>query len=147
MTVSAIRAALAALALAATAPAFAGECPADQVRANPLAGAPTAGKAVTDTVLAAVDLGKEIGVEGRQLRTRRLVVQPGGIVPLHSHADRPALIVTVSGEIHEHRSTCAVPILHKAGEISREADGISHYWTNDSKKPVVLLSSDVFHGK
>ena len=147
MSVSVARAALAALAFGVAAPALAGECPADQVRANPLTGAPTAGKAVTDTVLGAVDLGKEIGVEGRQLRTRRLVVQPGGIVPLHSHADRPALIMTVSGEIHEHRSTCAVPILHKAGELTREADGISHYWTNDSKKPVVLLSSDVFHGK
>ncbi len=147
MSVLAARAAFAALALAVAAPALAGECPADQVRANPLTGAPTAGKAVTDTVLGAVDLGPEIGVAGRQLRTRRLVVQPGGIVPLHSHADRPALIITISGEIHEHRSTCAVPILHKAGELSREADGISHYWTNDSKKPAVLLSSDVFHGK
>ncbi len=147
MPASVTRAVLTALALAGAAPAFAGQCPADQVRANPLTGAPTAGKAVTDTVLGAIDLGKEINVEGRQLRTRRLVVQPGGIVPLHSHADRPALIMTVSGEIHEHSSACAVPILHKAGELSREADGVSHYWTNDSKKPVVLLSSDVFHGK
>ena len=30
-----------------------------------------------------------------------LVVQPGGIVPWHSHADRPALIYVVSGEIVE----------------------------------------------
>lgn len=147
MSVFATRAALTALALLGAAPVLAGECPVGQVRANPLSGAPTAPKGVVDTVLGAVDLGKEINVEGRQLRTRRLVVQPGGVVPLHSHADRPALIMTVSGEIHEHRSTCAVPILHKAGELSREADGISHYWTNDSKKPVVLLSSDVFHGK
>ncbi len=48
---------------------------------NPLANAPTMPKDVTDTVIGAVDLGKEINVEGRQLRTRRLVVQPGGIVP------------------------------------------------------------------
>lgn len=147
MTVLHLRAAAAALAIALAAPAFAGECPADQVRANPLTGAPTAPKGVTDTVLGAVDLGQEVAFPDHQLRTRRLVVQPGGIVPLHSHADRPALIMTVSGEIHEHRSTCAVPILHKAGELSREAEGISHYWTNDSKMPVVLLSSDVFHGK
>lgn len=147
MSVFATRAALTALALIGAAPLLAGECPADQVRANPLSGAPTAGKAVSDTLLGAVDLGKEINVEGRQLRTRRLVVQPGGVVPMHSHVDRPALILTVSGEVHEHRSTCAVPILHKAGELSREAGGISHYWTNDSKKPAVLLSSDVFHGK
>jgi quercetin dioxygenase-like cupin family protein len=104
-------------------------------------------KDVTDTVLAAVDLGPEINVEGRQLRTRRLVVQPGGIVPLHSHKDRPALIITVSGAITEYRSDCAKPVEHRAGDISREADGISHYWVNNGGEPAVLLSSDVFHGQ
>ena len=114
---------------------------------NPLTNAPTMPKDVTDTVIGAVDLGKEISVEGRQLRTRRLVVQPGGIVPVHSHADRPALIVVVSGSITEHRSDRAEPVEHRAGDISREADGISHYWINHGSGPAVLLSSDVFHGQ
>lgn len=142
---------LAAFGLAAAAvfstPAFAGDCPQGQEMANPLANAAMAPKDVTDTVIGAIDLGKEIGVDGRMLRTRRLVIQPGGIVPLHSHKDRPALIYTVSGTIVEHRSSCAVPIVHKAGDISREADGISHWWQNEGKEPVVLLSSDVFHGQ
>ena len=43
---------------------------------NSLANAPTMPKDVTDTVIGSVDLGKEINVDGRQLRTRRLVVQP-----------------------------------------------------------------------
>jgi len=135
--------------LAATsfsAPAFAGECPAGQTAPNALPNHPTMPKGVTDTVIGSVDLGKEIGVADRQLRTRRLVVQPGGIVPFHSHADRPALIYTVSGQITEYRSSCAVPIVHRAGDIAREADGISHYWINHGKTPAVLLSSDVHHG-
>jgi quercetin dioxygenase-like cupin family protein len=114
---------------------------------NALANAPTSPKDVSDTVIGSVDLGKEIGVDGRQLRTRRLVVQPGGVVPIHSHADRPALIVVVSGSITEHRSDRATPVEHRAGDISREADGISHYWINHGSEPAVLLSSDVFHGK
>lgn len=138
--------AMPAMALVAGAPAIAGECPAGQMTSNPLNGAATSPKDVTDTVLAAVDLGPEIGVNGRQLRTRRLVLQPGGIVPMHSHADRPALIVTVKGEVTEYRSNCAVPIVHKAGEISREAGGISHWWKNTGKTEAVLLSSDVYHG-
>jgi len=113
---------------------------------NALANAPTMPKGVTDTVIGSIGLGTEIGVDGRQLRTRRLVVQPGGIVPIHSHKDRPALIYTVSGSITEHSSACSVPIVHKAGDISREADGLSHYWINHGKVPAVLLSSDVFHG-
>ena len=139
------------LALLATvafaSPALAGDCPAGKAGVNSLVGAPTMPKDVTDTVIGSVDLGAEINVADRQLRTRRLVVQPGGIVPMHSHVDRPALIYTVSGSIVEYRSSCTVPITHMAGDIAREADGISHYWINKGKVPVVLLSSDVHHGK
>lgn len=138
-------AAVAALAASFASPALAGQC------ANPgastLANAPTMPKGVTDTVIGSIPLGPEIGVDGRELRTRRLVVQPGGIVPVHSHKDRPALIYTVSGAITEYSSACGTPIEHKAGDISREADGLSHYWVNNGNEPAVLLSSDVFHGQ
>jgi quercetin dioxygenase-like cupin family protein len=131
-------------ALAFTSPlSAAGLCPKPGSMA--LANAPTKPKGVTDTVIGSVDLGPEINVNGRLLRTRRLVIQPGGIVPLHSHKDRPALIYTLSGAITEYSSNCAVPINHKAGDISREADGLSHYWVNHGKVPAVVLSSDVFH--
>jgi quercetin dioxygenase-like cupin family protein len=136
---------VAAIALGGATPALAGQCA--TAGANALTNAPTMPKDVTDTVIGAVDLGPEINVAGRQLRTRRLVVQPGGIVPIHSHADRPALIVTVSGSITEHRSDCSGAVEHHAGDISREAAGISHYWINNGSEPAVLLSSDVFNGK
>src|SRR4051794_35477038 len=126
-------------------PAIAGQCAAPGM--NALANAPMMPKGVTDTVIGDIKLASEINVDGRELRTRRLVVQPGGIVPLHSHKDRPALIYTLSGSITEYSSTCSTPIEHKAGDISREADGLSHYWVNHGKVRTVLLSSDVFHGK
>lgn len=140
--------AAAAIAVAASAmatPALAAQCAAPG--ASTLANAPTAPKGVTDTVIGSIDLGPEINVDGRQLRTRRLVVQPGGVVPVHSHKDRPALIVTVSGSITEYSSACTSPIKHKAGDISREAEGLSHYWFNEGSEPAVLLSSDVFNGR
>lgn len=139
-------AAIAAVAAGSFAtPAVAAQCATAGM--TDLANAPTMPKGVTDDVLSAIDLGPEIKVDGRQLRTRRLVVQPGGIVPVHSHKDRPALIYVVSGSITEHSSACGAPIEHKAGDISREADGLSHYWQNHGKEPAVLLSSDVFHGQ
>ena len=141
LTKTTVAAGIIAIAAFGAAPAMA-----DQ-HVNPLANAPTNPKDVTDTVIGSIDLGKEINVAGRQLRTRRLVVQPGGIVPIHSHADRPALIVVVSGSITEHRSDRAAPVEHRAGDVSREADGISHYWINHGSEPAVLLSSDVFNGK
>jgi quercetin dioxygenase-like cupin family protein len=140
--------ATAAIAVAAASafatPATAGQCAKSGMM--DLANAPTMPKGVTDTVIGSVDLGPEISVNDRQLRTRRLVIQPGGVVPLHSHKDRPALIYTISGSITEYSSACAAPIQHKAGDISREADGLSHYWINHGKVPAVLLSSDVHHG-
>jgi quercetin dioxygenase-like cupin family protein len=138
-----LRLAAATAAFATAAPAFAGSCPQGQEKANPLAGAPTMPSMVTDDVIGSVDLAKEIDVANRDLRLRRLVLQPGGIVPLHSHAGRPALIITVKGEVSEYRSTCAVPILHKAGEVSMESGGISHWWKNTGKVPAELLSADV----
>lgn len=127
-------------------PAIAGECPADKVNPGFRTSGETRPKGVTDTVLAAIDLSKEkVGLKDRQLRTRRLVVQPGGIVPWHSHEDRPALIYIVSGSIHEYASNCSVPIEHKTGEVSIERLGVQHWWKNNGKTPTVLLSSDVFH--
>ncbi len=135
---------IAALAIASTAaPAFAGTCPAGKEGTNPLAGAATMPSKVTDNVLSTVDLGPEINVQGRSLRLRKLVLQPGGIVPMHSHVDRPALIMTASGTVTEYSSSCLVPIVHKAGDVANEAGGISHWWKNTGKTVAVLYSSDV----
>ena len=81
------------------------------------------------------------------MRVRRLEIQPGGVVPWHSHADRPALIFVVSGEIFENAGNCAAPILHKAGEVARETHATSHWWNNAGKMPVVLLSFDILHDR
>ena len=129
-------------ALASTA-ASANGCPTNQMGENALSNAPTKPVGVTDTVLESVDLAMQmVKLDDHQLRIRRLEIQPGGIVPLHDHADRPALIYIVSGEITEYASNCKTGIVHKAGETSRDAD-LKHWWKNTSKKPVVLISADI----
>ena len=126
--------------------AQAGTCPAGQMRADARATGETAPKDVTDTELAFVGLGAEIdGLDGRRLRLRRLVVQPGGVVPWHSHTDRPALIMTQSGAITEYASNCAVGIDHKAGDVTREVKGVSHYWRNNGKVAAVLIAADIIN--
>ena len=131
---------------ALTAPAFAGECPVDKVKADATKAVAHGAKGVTDKVLAAIDLSKEkVALNGHMMRVRKLDVQPGGIVPWHSHADRPALIYIVTGEIVEHASNCAVPIVHKAGEVARETHATSHWWQNNGKAAVTLLSFDILN--
>ncbi|HEX3346883.1 MAG TPA: cupin domain-containing protein [Acetobacteraceae bacterium] len=123
-------------------------CPADKRVAGgagqKMSDAKAAG--VTDTVIGAINLANEpVAIKDRTFRLRKLVVEPGGVVPWHSHGDRPAIIYIVSGEITEYASTCAVPILHKAGEATEETHETAHWWKNLGTTTVVLLSADLLH--
>src|SRR5262249_10453130 len=133
--------ALAAITVGATlaglSQTLAGECPADKMKADVRQPASLNAKGVTDTVLAAIDLEKEPAkLAGRQLRLRKLTIEPGGIVPWHSHGDRPAVIYIAEGEIVEYASNCLVPIVHKAGDGAKETSGTSHWWQNNGTKTV-----------
>ncbi|MBY0227586.1 MAG: cupin domain-containing protein [Hyphomicrobium sp.] len=122
----------------------AGECPAGSVTENGQSAGATAHKKVSEKLLGQIDLSKEkIAADGHHFRMRRLDIQPGGELAWHSHTDRPALIYVVSGTITEYSSHCAVPIVHRTGELSVEQGGLSHWWKNTSKHPVVLLSADI----
>ena len=128
--------------------ASAGQCPNASfvpVGAGQKPGA-TAPKGVTDTVLGSIDLANEpAAVKDRLFRMRRLVIEPGGEVPWHSHDDRPALIYVVSGEVTEYASNCEIPIVHKAGEVAPETRGTSHWWKNTGGTTAVLISADLLH--
>jgi quercetin dioxygenase-like cupin family protein len=127
--------------------AFAGECPADKRVADGKGQAMVShgAKGVTDMVRASTDLAKEpVALNGRLFRLRELNVEPGGIVPWHSHNERPAMIYIVSGEIIEYASSCAVPIVHKAGDVAPEKNGTSHWWQNNGSVPSKLISVDLF---
>ena len=138
---------LALSGFAFTPAALAGDCPAGQTAADAMKPGATMPKDVTDNVIGSIDLGNGYNIAGKTMRMRKLVVQPGGIVPWHSHNERPAMIYIVSGEVVEYASSCAVPIVHKAGDIAPEKAGTSHWWKNTTRKPVVLLSADILHDK
>ena len=124
--------------------AAAGQCPADKVKPDVRAKVDDKAVGVSDVTLGAIDLGKEPAhIEGRELRFRKLTIAPGGIVPWHSHDDRPALIFVERGEIVEYASNCEVPITHKAGDIRPEMFGTSHWWKNLGKETVILYVGDV----
>ena len=127
--------------------AQAGECPADKRVADGQGQKMAAhgAKEVTDTVIASTDLSKEkVGLRDYLFRARKLVIKPGGIVPWHSHGERPAMIYMVKGTITEYASTCAVPIVHRAGDIAPEMNMTSHWWQNTGKETVELISVDIF---
>lgn len=136
---------IAAGAIAVSAPAFAGGCPAGkETTTNGQKAGATAHKDVKEELLGQIDLSKEkVAVPDHHFRMRRLEIQPGGEVAWHSHEDRPALIYVISGKITEYSSHCEVPIVHGPGDLSVEQGGLSHWWKNTGKKPVVLISADI----
>jgi quercetin dioxygenase-like cupin family protein len=106
---------------------------------------PTMPKGVEDKVISSIDLTpKGGGFENQMMRMRRLVMQPGAVVPWHDHAVRPANIYIISGEVIEHSSLCKDPIVHKAGDVVAEFNpDLAHWWENKSKKAAVLISADI----
>ncbi len=132
------------VAAAIPAAANAGQCPADKSGVNVRAEDKTPAKGVTDTVLTTIDVAHEpAAIAGRSFRMRRLVIQPGGVVPWHSHAERPAIIYVQQGTVTEYASSCSVPIVHKAGEATPELHNTAHWWRNTGKTPAILISSDL----
>ena len=130
--------------VASASTAVAGECPAGKMKPNAREMVDYKPVGVTDVTLGSIDLEKQPAhLKDRELRFRKLTIEPGGIVPWHSHDDRPALIYVQQGEIVEYASNCAEPILHKAGEIRPEVFGTSHWWKNLGKETVILYVGDV----
>lgn len=126
--------------------ALAGQCPVDKGGLDVTKPNTAAAKDVTDKVLASIDLSREtVALADHHLRIRQLEIKPGGIVPWHSHGDRPALIYIIKGEVYEYASNCAVPILHRAGEVAPETSATAHWWKNTGTETVVLISADLLH--
>jgi hypothetical protein len=121
---------------------FAGECPADKIKPNARQMVDYKPVGVTDVTLGSIDLEKQpANIRDRELRFRKLTIEPGGIVPWHSHDDRPALIFVQQGEIVEYASNCVDPIVHKVGDIRPEIFGTSHCGRTSARKPSFSMSA------
>jgi quercetin dioxygenase-like cupin family protein len=106
---------------------------------------PTENKGMKADVLSSYALGKQ-GLEDyaqRQIRMRRITVEPGGTVGFHSHAQRPALTYVLSGVLTEHRKG-SPDRTYNPGEVITESTDVDHWAENKAGEPVVLISVDLF---
>ncbi len=105
--------------------------------------APTENKGVTVKQLSSVDLGPEIeGMNGRQLRMRMITVEPGGILGVHSHKDRPGTAYVLQGKIIEHRGEMAKE--YGIGDTWSEGKETVHWLENKGMTPAILIATDIF---
>lgn len=94
-------------------------------------------------LLAAVDLGPEIGgMEGRQLRMRKVTIEPGGIFgPMHDHKGRPGTVYILQGTITDHREGVARD--YGPGVGWHEDRNTTHWLENRGTIPAVEISVDI----
>ena len=101
----------------------------------------TKGLKITETTV--IELNEEInGMEGRQLRMRFLVLEPGGTVALHTHSDRPEIIYVQEGIITEYREGAIIE--RNKGETWTTGKGTTHGVQNNGEGPATLIVVDIF---
>lgn len=100
-------------------------------------------KGVTVELLSAVDLGPEIeGMTGRQLRMRKVTMQPGSVFgPIHDHKDRPGTVYILQGTITDHRNGVARD--YGPGLGWPEDANTTHWLENRGTIPAVEISVDI----
>lgn len=100
-------------------------------------------RGVTVELLATVDLAGEIeGMAGRQLRMRRVTIEPGGVFgPVHDHRDRPGLVYILEGTITDHRD--GVDTDYGPGVGWPEDRATFHWLENRGPAAAVEISIDI----
>ena len=100
-------------------------------------------RGVTVELLATLDLGPEIeGMAGRQLRMRKVTIEPGGVFgPLHDHVDRPGTVYILQGTITDHRN--GVTKEYGPGVGWPEDKDTLHWLENRGTTPAVEISVDI----
>jgi hypothetical protein len=100
-------------------------------------------RGVSVQLVATVDLGPEIeGMAGRQLRMRRVTIEPGGVFgPIHGHKGRPGTVCILQGTITDHRDGVATDYGPGAGWP--EDRNTVHWLENRGSIPAVEISVDI----
>ena len=92
------------------------------------------------TMVSTIDLAPNM--PGYQLRLRHVVFEPGGVIGMHSHQERPAFsyilegtltVGTEGGDVREYQP----------GEVITESRDVTHWGENRGMSKVVLISADI----
>jgi quercetin dioxygenase-like cupin family protein len=105
--------------------------------------APTDYRGVQETVLAAIDLAKEIdSVENRELRVSRATVAPGGHIGLHSHQGDPTIVYVLAGVLTNHHDNETTEEFRQ-GQVFAEFGPRSHWIENKGPMPVTFIAANI----
>ncbi len=105
--------------------------------------APTETKGMQNEELGSLDLTSEMdSVQGSRFRLRRLTLQPGGVIGLHAHVDRPTAIYLMKGALTLHQVGMPDQVL-RAGEGLVEDKSMLHWGENAGTEPTEMIVADI----
>jgi quercetin dioxygenase-like cupin family protein len=105
---------------------------------------PAENKGLKAVELRSIDLSSEIeSVQGRKLRLRLLTLEPGGVVAVHSHKDRPTVLHVIKGTLTSHPQGKPDVVL-RTGDGLAEGKDSNHWVQNTGSEPAEFITVDVF---
>ncbi len=97
----------------------------------------------SEELLRTMDLGKEIAsTQNRPLRMRKITLQPGGILGIHNHVDRPAITYLLQGQMTYHQEG-RPDLVANPGDGFAEGRDTTHWGESTGKVPAVWVAVDI----
>jgi len=104
---------------------------------------PTQNVGQSEELLRSIDLTNELDTaKGRPLRMRKVTLQPGGVLGLHNHVDRPAVTYLLQGQMTYHQDG-KPDLVANAGDGFAEGRATTHWAESTGKVPAVWIAVDI----
>ena len=105
--------------------------------------APTQTVGQSEELLRSIDLTNELdSSKGRPLRMRKVTLQPGGVLGLHNHVDRPAVTYLLQGQM-TYRQEGKPDLVANPGDGFAEGRATTHWAESTGKVPAVWIAVDI----
>lgn len=104
---------------------------------------PTQTVGQSEQLLRSIDLTNELqSTAGRPLRMRKITLQPGGVLGLHNHVDRPAITYLLQGQMTYHQDG-KPDLVANPGEGFAEGRATTHWAESTGSVPAVWVAVDI----
>jgi quercetin dioxygenase-like cupin family protein len=96
-----------------------------------------------EQLLRSLDLSSEFeSPQGRILRMRKITLQPGGVLAVHNHVDRPAITYLLQGQMTYHQDG-RPDLVANPGEGFAEGRATTHWGESTGTVPAVWIAVDI----
>ncbi|WP_158685511.1 cupin domain-containing protein [Microbacterium halophytorum] len=80
-------------------------------------------------------------LEERTLRMRKVVVESGGVIAAHPHANRPTILYIMTGRLLEFSSSSDTATEYTAPAIAMPK--AEHWWRNPGDTSAIIIGADL----